>query len=86
MTVCPVKRFTSELIRAYEKIMLKKLVSGTVEELRETGKNPKLPACVRLLADSLFVGIEIKRFDTLFGILDYFNCKTVGELLCQYLL
>ena len=78
MTVCPVKRFTPELIRAYEKIMLKKLVSGTVGELQEMGKNPDAPACVRLLADSLFVGIETWRFDTLFGILDYFNCKTAG--------
>jgi hypothetical protein len=86
MTICPAKRFTPELIRVYEKSMLKNLLSGTVGELRQMGKNPHVPACVRLLAGSLFSGIEEGRPDILFGILDYFNCKTLGELLCRHLL
>jgi hypothetical protein len=39
MIICPVKRFTPELIRIYEKSMLKRLVYGPFGDLRRLEKN-----------------------------------------------
>jgi hypothetical protein len=75
MTICPVKRFTPELIRIYEKRMLKRLVYGPFGDLRRLEKNPDTPACLRLLIGGLFRDCEAARLDTLANILDVLTVK-----------
>jgi hypothetical protein len=84
MAVCPVKRFTPELIRLYAEKMLKKLLCGTFEEIRLLENSPELPACLRLFIGTLIYDMEAGRFGTIYAILDFFNCKTLGELLCRH--
>jgi hypothetical protein len=87
MVVCPVRRFNPELIRVYEKRILKKLVWDTIGEIQCPKDNPDIPACVRLLAGVLLDDLEAGRIDTINGIVVYrFNCKTLEELLRRYLL
>jgi hypothetical protein len=70
MAICPIKKFTPELIRIYEGKMLKKIVYGTVEEIRLLENSPELPACVTLLIKVLLYDVEAGRMGTLNSILD----------------
>jgi hypothetical protein len=87
MAVCPVRRFTPELMRVYEASILKKMVWGAIGEIQCLKDSPDIPACVRLLAGVLLDDLETGRIDTINRIVAYrFNCKTLEELLCRYLL
>jgi hypothetical protein len=84
MAICPVKRFTPELIRVYAEKMLKRIACGTFEEIRLLENSPELPACLRLFCGTLIRGMESERFDTLYALFDFIDSKTVGEQLCRH--
>jgi hypothetical protein len=84
MAICPVKRFTPELIRLYAEKMLKKILCGTFEEIRLLENSRGLPGCLRLFIGALIHDMEAGRFGTICATLDFFNCKTLGELLCRH--
>jgi hypothetical protein len=86
MAICPVKRFTPALIRLYAEKMLKKIACSTFEEIQLLESSPELPACLRLFCGTLTCGMESGRFDMLYALFDFIDCKTVGEQLCQHLL
>jgi hypothetical protein len=79
MSICPVKSFTPELIRLYAEKMLKKIACGTFEEIRLLENSPELPACLRLFIGTLIYGMESGRFDMLYSLFDFIDCKTIGE-------
>jgi hypothetical protein len=84
MAICPVKRFTPKLIRLYAEKMLKKILCGTFEEIQLLESSPEIPACLRLFCGTLSCDMEAGQVGTIYAILDFFNCKTVGELLCRH--
>jgi hypothetical protein len=86
MTICPVKRFTPELIRVYEKSMLKNIACSTFEEIQLLENTPELPACLRLYIGTLIRDMESGRFDAIYAVFDFIDSKTLGELLCRHLL
>jgi hypothetical protein len=86
MAICPVKRFTPELIRLYAEKMLKKIACGTFEEIRLLENSQELPACLRLFCGTLIYSMESGQFDTLYALFDFIDSKTLGELLCRHLL
>jgi hypothetical protein len=65
MAVCPVRRFTPELIRVYETRILKKLAWSTFNEIRTLENSPDIPACVRLFGRAILHDMETGRTDTL---------------------
>jgi hypothetical protein len=65
MVACPVRRFAPELIRVYERRMLKKLARSTFDEIQPLEKSPDIPACVRLFARAILHDLDTGRFDTL---------------------
>jgi hypothetical protein len=67
--VRPVKRFAPELIRIYERHILKKLAWGTYDEIQLLENSPDIPACVRLFIRAILDNMETERFDTLSHIL-----------------
>jgi hypothetical protein len=79
MVACPVRRFTPELIRVYERRILKKLAWGTFDEIHSLENSPNIPACLKLFARALLRDLETGRLDTL-NHPEFRYCKTVGEL------
>jgi hypothetical protein len=65
MAVCPVKKFTPELIRVYERRILKRLAWTPAGEIRRMEESRELPVCVRLFAGAVLHDLDAGRFDTL---------------------
>jgi hypothetical protein len=79
MNTCLVKYFDTPAITRNEVTnVLKNLLWTPVGEIRQLEESGEFPACMRLLVRSLLHDLETGRADTLFSILNYFNCKALG--------
>jgi hypothetical protein len=70
MAICPVKKFAPELIRVYERRILKKLAWSMFDEIHSLENSPDTPACVKLFSRAILHDLEAGRFDTLNTLLD----------------
>jgi hypothetical protein len=65
MAVCSVRRFAPELIRVYERRILKKLARSTADEIQQLEEAGEFPACLKLFARAILHDLETGRLDTL---------------------